>query len=508
MIGPLGDPRSHLYVAPQRNVTMRGGSMRHTTIALIAAVSTLALAACSAGPRKPDLTLPAAFEAPAVGAATGVSLERWWDAFGDAQLSSLIDTALARSPDARTALAQLEQARAVRQGQVFQLYIPGGDITGSASRRNTTILDGTEIDFPGFSNSGSADSKALNFDLSWELDLYGRRRAANRKVNGDFAAARFGYEATRTALAANVAQSYFEARGLAIQLEDARITARLQKQTYDLVDARGRRGLVATSEGDRTAGDLAQAEAQVANLEAQLQAAKRTLLILTGRGVEPTASLTVEPSLGVAPSVPASVPGDILARRPDVRQAQARVDAAAGALRVAELARFPTFTLSPGIGLSQSEQPGFSSTTRIWTLGGSLKVPVLDQFRLRAEVKNYDAQAEQAVIAYEKAVQTAYGEAENALVQLSADQRRVSLLRDGEARARRAYDAGRKGYDIGVTDLTTLISAEQAWRVARSAYTGAQVQALTRAVQAYKALGGGWSPETRSAAASNSSPAS
>ncbi|MBN9319500.1 MAG: transporter [Caulobacterales bacterium 68-7] len=479
----------------QRKVAL-GGTMKRRT-ALLVVASALTLAAC-ASPRKPDLTLPAAFEAPSAAApaaqAAAVNLDRWWEVFGDAQLNSLIDTALTRSPDARTALAQLEQARAVRQGQRAQLYIPSGALAGSASRRNTTILDGAQIDFPGFRNSGNADSQSLNFDVSWELDLYGRRRAANQRVNGDFAAARFSYEAARASLAASVAQSYFEARGLAIQLEDARITAGLQKRTYDLADARGKRGLVATSEGDRVAGDLAQAEAQAAALEAQLQAAKRTLLILTGRGVEPTASLTTEPNVGVAPAVPATVPGDLLERRPDVRQAQARLTAAAGNLRVAELARFPTFTLAPGIGLSRSEQPGFSSTTRIWTLAGSLNVPVFDQVRLAAEVKNYSAQAEQAVIAYEKAVQTAYGEAENSLVQLSADQRRVVLLRDGEARARRAYDAGRKGYDLGLNDLSTLIQSEQGWRAARSAYTGAQVQALTRAVQAYKALGGGWSP--------------
>jgi multidrug efflux system outer membrane protein len=92
-------------------------------------------------------------------------------------------------------------------------------------------------------------------------------------------------------------------------------------------------------------------------------------------------------------------------------------------------------------------------------------------------------------------VQTAYGETENALVQLSADQRRVSLLREGEARARRAYDASRKGYELGLTDLSTTLSAQQAWRTTRLAYTSAQVQSLTRAVQVFKAMGGGWSPE-------------
>jgi multidrug efflux system outer membrane protein len=465
------------------------------TITLLVAGSALALTAC-ADARKPDLTLPTAYEAPAAPApATAVSLDRWWETFGDAELTSLIDTALARSPDARTALAQLEEARAVRRSSRAQLYIPNTPITGSASRRHTEQIDGTEVNIPGFSTSGDSDSYALGFDVSWELDIFGRRRAANRAVAGEFAAARFAFEATRASLAANVAQSYFETRGLAIQLEDARVTAKLQRQLFDLADARGKRGLAATSEGDRLAGDLAQADAQAASLEAQLQAAKRTLLILTGRGVEPTANLAIEANVGIAPAAPASVPGDLLARRPDVRQAQAQLEAAAGQQRVTQLARFPTFTLRPGLGLSKSAQPGFSSTTRFWTLGGGFSVPVLDQAHLAAEVGVYNARAEQAVIGYERAVQTAYGEAENSLVQLSADQRRVVLLRDGEMRARRAYDAGRKGYELGLTDLTTTVSAEQAWRATRQAYTAAQVQSLTRAVQAYKALGGGWSPE-------------
>jgi NodT family efflux transporter outer membrane factor (OMF) lipoprotein len=468
--------------------------MTRKPLAILAAVSTLALAACGTAPRTPDLTLPAAFEAPA-GAAQAVALDRWWEVFGDAQLTGLVDTALARSPDARTALAQLEEARAVRRGQRAQTYIPAGNVAGNAARRHTEQTDGTVINIPGFSNNGEADTYSLSFDLSWELDLWGRRSAANRTTEGDYAAARFAYEGARASLAAAVAQSYFQIRGLAILLDDAQALARLQRQLYGLIDARAQRGLVATSEADRVAGNLARQEAQVANLEAQLQTAKRSLLILTGRGVEPTSSITAEPTVGAVPAVPAAVPGDILARRPDVRQAQARLQSAAGRLRVAELARFPTFTLTPGVGLSSSEQPGYSAKTQYWTIGLGLRIPVLDQFRLAADIGAYDARAEQAVIAYEKVVQTAYGEAENALVSLAADQRRVALLRDGEARSRRAYEAGRKGYDIGVTDLSTVLSQEEEWRAARAAYTTAQVQALNDAVQAYKALGGGWNPE-------------
>jgi outer membrane protein TolC len=117
---------------------------------------------------------------------------------------------------------------------------------------------------------------------------------------------------------------------------------------------------------------------------------------------------------------------------------------------------------------------------------------VLDIPRLLQDMRVQDARTEQAVIAYEKAVQTAYGEAENALVRLSADERRVALLKDGEARAGRAYEAARKRYAMGLDDLQTALSAEQSWRTTRSALTAERVQALRRTVQTYKALGGGW----------------
>ena len=112
MKSPLGDQRSPPYVALQRDVRVLGGAMRRKPLALLAAVSTLALAACGTAPRAPDLTLPVAFEAPA-GSNSTVALDRWWEVFGDAQLTGLVDTALARSPDARTALAQ-KPARAQR----------------------------------------------------------------------------------------------------------------------------------------------------------------------------------------------------------------------------------------------------------------------------------------------------------------------------------------------------------------------------------------------------------
>lgn len=477
----------------------RSFGARAFLLASAAAVSIGGLSACVTPARQVDARLPAAYEAPAGTALPAQALDQWWTAFDDPVLNDLVATALAQAPDARLAAARLEEARAVRRGQIRELYIPQTPLTGSAKRTDTNIID--QSGTGGFTQGGVSKTYSANFDVSWELDLIGRRAAARRVVDNDLAAARFSYEGARAALAANVAQSYFEARGYAVQLEDARQNARIAQALYDVAAEKGRRGLSATSEGERSAADLAQAQAQVAQLEAQLQASRRGLLILVGKGVDPLASLPIAPVLAKAPPVPAAAPGELLARRPDVREAAARLASASGNLNVNELALFPTLTLTPGVGLSKSVSPSFlqqgattSTTSSAWTLGANLSIPVLNIPKLMSDIKAQGARVEQAAVTYEQTVQKAFGEAENALVQLDADERRVALLAAGERRAAVAYEASRKGYAAGLTDLTTALQAEQSWRGARTALTGAQTEALQRAVQTYKALGGGWTP--------------
>lgn len=463
--------------------------------ASVAVLAALSLTACVT-PRPADLALPGAYEASADPApAEAIALDQWWTAFGDVQLTALVEQALARNPDVRTAAARMDEVRAQRASAILQ-YLPTGDARGTASRTRTDQLSGAEINIPGFSTSGTSESYNANFNVSWEIDLFGRSLAATRAANAEVAAARFVFEGVRAAIAAQTADAYFQARGLAIQLADAQETARIQRELYRIASRRGELGLAATAEADRIAGDLSQAEAQVQALEAELQVQKRALLILAGRIVEPTANIDAPPQVGVAPPVPQSLPSELLQRRPDVREAQARLRSAANRQRLAQLAFFPTFTFTPGLGWSKQEQPGFSSESQSWTLGGSVLQPVLSIPQRMADLKAQNARTEQAVTAYEKAVQTAFQEAEGALVRLDADRQRVETLAEGEARARRAFEAARTGYQRGLTDLNTLLSAEASWRLTRAQLTSAQVQALRRSVQAYKAIGGGWPAQT------------
>ncbi len=457
---------------------------------ILAVLPLLAACASTAPVREPQTALPGAFDAQALAGAA--PLDRWWAAYNDPQLSALVEEALASSPDGRIAQARLVEARAQRLANIRSAY-PQGALSANASTRGNSTISGTQSPF---SSSGTAENYSLDFDVSWEVDLWGRTRTARRAVENDFASKVFNIEGSRAALAAGVADSLFAARGLAQQLDDARGAAAISRALLDTAQTRAQRGLGATSDARRVAADVAQSDANVVQLEAELNAARRTLLVLVGRGGASRDTLPVTLALGVPPSPPATVPGELLQRRPDVREAEERLAVAIAQLKVSRLDLFPKFTLMPGVGLMRSDQTfgsqSFSSTLFNWSIGAGVSVPILRRPELIAITNVRAAQAEQAVLAYEKAVQTAYGEADNALLQLTADKNRLTLLEAGERAARESYDANRRLYDAGLTDLTTLLQTEQAWRGARAQATSARTQALRRSVQAFKALGGGW----------------
>jgi multidrug efflux system outer membrane protein len=460
------------------------------------------LASCALGPKiaKPDLTLPTAYESQPTAGPSATPIDRWWALYNDPQLESLVDQALKSAPDARSAFARLKEANAVRSDALSN-YWPQGALKASATKTDTLPI-GTSPTFslgPGsppisLANAGVTDTYGVNFDVTWELDVLGGINVSRKKANADLVTAQFDYVASRTSLAASVADQLFQARGLAIQLEDARQEARIDHDLLDVAQKKASHGLGPQSDADQASSQAAQADAQVADLETQLHAAKRTLLVLVGRGAEPVENLETAANVGTAPLIPASVPGQLLARRPDVREAAAKLISAKGMLKLDELALFPNFTLQPGVGLTSAPILGTTAvTSNIWSLGLNVAQPILDMPRLKAEIRAQGARADQAVIAYEKAVQTAYGESDNALVQLGSDETRVRLLTAGEAQGLSAYQASKTRYGAGIDDLTAVLTAERTWRGARTALTGAQVQAMRRSVQAFKALGGGWS---------------
>jgi len=460
----------------------------------------------------PRIDLPGAYAVPAPDA-TGAqgtlppaALDRWWRLFGDPALDALEDEAFVAGSDALTAAARLGEARATRAAQVAAT-LPSGGVTGNVSRQKAYAIGAPSDDLN--PTSGITDTAQANFNVSWELDLFGRLKLQRRIANADAAEARFNVEGLRAALAADVADDYFQAEGLAIQLDDARQTARIQGDLLSVARRKADAGAGPPDDVDRVAGQLAQANAQAADLAAQLDAARRRLLILVGRPLTGLDAPVATGALPPPPPPPAALPAELLTRRPDVREAEFRLRAELGSASLARRAIFPTITLLPGLGGSSIAEPGVSyippstlvtsqqtTTLGFWTLGAGITAPTLDIPRLLDQAKAQDARAREAAIAYQKTVRVAFGEARDGLAGLAAGETASALLAEGEARARRAYDGARRRYAGGLGDLTASLTAEQDWRAIRSALTDERIDTLHRAVRACKALGGGWAFST------------
>lgn len=479
------------------------GSMRrivHPILAVLAPAA-LVLGGCAALDTrmpKPDVSLPAAYEAPA-GAPAGAgpeALDRWWLLFDDPQLTGLIEEALKASPDAKSAFGRLREANATMRETIAGLF-PQGDVKGSVTAEHVgsqySNLSSQFSQFLGaFSGAGDDRIYSGGLNVSWELDLFGRDFTAVRGARATAAAQRFDYEATRMSLAASVATGLFQARGLAIELADARENARLAHDLARVGRRKAEAGLGSEADAARLEADALALDAQISQTDALLKGAIRSLLALVGRGAAPSSSLVIGPVASPPPAVPATTPGALLARRPDVREAEMNVRVAAARLKFDKLALLPTFTLEPSYQYSKQVQPSLTEITSTTAGAIGVTVPLLSLPKLLEEIKAQGARGEQAVAAYEKAVQSAYGDAERGLTTLQSDNERVALLRTATDKSRYAYDAARKGYDLGLTDLTTLVQAEQAWRQTRSTYTSATTSALVDAVSTFKALGGGW----------------
>jgi NodT family efflux transporter outer membrane factor (OMF) lipoprotein len=490
----------------QKSPSSPFGVFRLTVLGAVIAPAVVAGGCSTARLSTPNLSLPAAYEsgAAATTAQTPQALDQWWRLFDDPQLTHLIEQALVASPDARSALQRISEARAVR-AQTLSAYYPQGALQGSAQTQNTTesiaglggaAAGGVSSAF--ITPAGDLQTYAAQFNVSYVVDPFGLQRTARRAADQDVAAARFNYEATRATLATDVATALFQTRGYAIQLADARETLRIATDLAKSGALSASHGLTSTSDAARLETDVATAQAEVDRLTAVELAARRSLLALIGHGFDAIDQLQVEAVAPPPPAAPSVAPGDLLRRRPDVRQAEAQLRSASDNLALDRLALFPSFSLTPGIQLAKTGGIYALSST-IWSVGLGASEPVLDRARLLAVIRGQKARGEEAVAAYEKAVQNAYRDAENGLATFAADTKRSSDLQIAEGRARFAFEAKRRGYDLGLTDLTTLLEAERTWRQTLSAYNGARTIALVDAATLFQALGGGWSPDQTSA---------
>lgn len=459
------------------------------------------LAACAVGPDhvRPTVAVPATFtdvappDATAASSAPAAADGAFWQAFGDPQLSALVDDTLAANHDLRIALARYDRANALLRGARFdQLPTIDASARGASNRASADQAPGVPRD------ARDTDSFEAGIGASWELDLFGRVRRGVEAGRADVAASADDLRALQVAIVGEVATAYLDLRGLQERLRVATENAGNQQHTLALVDARREAGQDSDFDGARASAQAASTSARIPMLEAEIAVATHRIAVLTGR--TPDALRQQLSAARALPDVPRTIdpgtPADILRVRPDVSAAEHRLHSATARVGVATADLFPRLTLGGLIG-SQAGNVGAlferDSETRLVALG--IDWSFLDIGRVRARIAAADADASAELARYQQTVLRALEDTGNALVRFDrAHDADVELERAALDSARAARLA-RMRFEAGETGLLDVLDAERTQLDAEDAFASGRTRTATGAVAVYRAMAGGW-PQT------------
>jgi len=452
--------------------------VKHALIISYACRAALAasLAACATGPRyagpPPQPILDKGFaNAPFTAAVESARLETWWTQLGDPTLDALIKDTLAHNPDLDIAAARLRQARAQRR-IVRADGLPTVSAAGLAQRQ--TFSENVDLGFGGgggeqgqgqgqgqagggqgggAQEGGGFDASQMgaggaainffqaNFDVAWEVDLFGATRARVRASDAEVESAAFGVEDVRTSIAAEVARDYLVVREVQARLDLTRSTLAIARRTQALAREQQRAGLVTEADTARTDAQVLAVETAVPQLELLELQARQRLAVLGGR--EPSAlAATLAPARPIPlanAQVAAGVPAELLLRRPDLRMAERQIAAATHAEAGAVRDLYPKLSLSGAAGV-QADTVGslFEWSSRFYRLTANLTAPIVDGGRRRGEIELQRGRVDEAAARYRRTVLTAFREVEEGLAALERNTRRRDLAERTVERRRKA----------------------------------------------------------------------
>ncbi|MEZ2418270.1 efflux transporter outer membrane subunit [Luteibacter sp. RCC_6_2] len=411
---------------------------------------------------------------------------RWWKQFGDPTLDALIVRAAQGSPDLKIAVARLNQARAAL-GTAKSQQIP--DIETGVSYQRSRQQQ------PGFSDQRqTVTAYQAGFDASWELDLFGGIRRSVEAARADAAAGEASLQDAQVTLFAEVARNYFDLRGTQLRIDVARRDIANQQDSLKVIAARVEVGTGAEQDLASAKARLASVEAQLPVLETQASADQFRIAVLLGArpgeldiDLSPATFKPIDVSLAIGGA------DEVLQRRPDIRIAERELAAANARIGVAKADYFPHITLGGFIGFLAGRSNDFGGAdSRAWSLAPSISWSGLNVQRVRSGVKGAEARADEARANYERTVLAALEDVDNSLVGFNQQRERVEKLVVQATESRRAADLAKIRYDAGRTDYLELLDAERTQLSAEDQLAEAEAAINTRAVQLYKALGGGW----------------
>jgi NodT family efflux transporter outer membrane factor (OMF) lipoprotein len=469
--------------------------------------SALALSACVVGPNYVKPTTPvstpdtAAFaEAARTSAVSAAALPAdWWRLYQDPVLDRLVTEALAHNTDIRVAAANLARARAVLSEQ-RGARLPTTDLSAQTTYSRTGLgslgAQGAGIGAgAGGANAFETDFYSLGFDAGYEIDLFGGITRAIQAARGDTAAAAAQLDAARVSVAAETARAYATACSNAAQRAVAAETVGLQQRTLALTRTLFDAGRGTRRDVERADVLLAQTQATIPGFEAERRASLYALATMTGRApaeIDAQADLCKTPPR-VRTIIPTGDGAALLARRPDVRQAERTLAADTARVGVATADLYPSIRLLGSLSFGGTS-PGdaFKSKGFSYSVGPLISWNFPNMTIARARVRQAEAGADESLARFDGVVLTALREVEQALARYAGALDRNAALVRAERSSSAAADLSRLRFDYGADSFLLLIDAERDRANARAALAQSDAAVADAQVSLFKALGGGW----------------
>jgi outer membrane protein, multidrug efflux system len=456
---------------------------------IIIVMTLLLLGGCAIGPdyKRPEITAPPAWVVDTQ-TAKDTANTLWWEQFNDPVLNDLIATALKENYDLRIATARVEEYYG-RYGATRADLFPQVGYGASAGRTQLSEKGA----FAGTPGAGSPQTNLqAQFSASWEIDLWGKIRRATEAARADLMAVEDFRSGVILSLVSSIATAYVDLRSLDRQLEIARQTAKSREESVKLFELRFKGGNISEMELSQVKSEYYVALAAIPDLEKRIRQQENLISILLGRNPGPIARGKVLEDI-VLPAVPAGLPSDLLARRPDIRQAEQALIAANARIGVAKAQYFPSISLTGLFGSASTDLGDlFTGPAGQWNFAGALAGPIFTAGKIKGSVKAAQAVQQEALFGYEQAIRNSFREFEDALI----DQDRTRVQLDAQAKQVEVLTTyarlARLRYENGYTSYIEVLDAERSLFNSQLSYAQTQDTLLRALVNLYKASGGGW----------------
>ena len=459
--------------------------MRTSALSLVAL---LALSGCLLGPdyKRPSIDTPPTFRF-AESDAKDLVNTAWWEQFQDPALNELIATALADNKDVKIAAARVEQFLGQFVTTRSQLFPQVG--AGINAQRERVPLGTTELP-PGVGPVLNQYQGTLS--ASWEIDFFGKLRRQTEAARANLLASEEGRRATILTLVASVASTYVNLLSLDRQLDIAKSTAASRAASVNVFQLRYSGGEVSQMELAQSQSEYEASLAAIPQIELQIAQQEDALSILLGHNPQVIVRDRELDDLAL-PAVPAGLPSELLERRPDLRQAEQDLVAANALIGAARALYFPSISLTGLFGTASGQFSSlFTGPARVWSYAGAVTLPIFTAGSIGGQVKQAEAQQQQALFQYQKAIQVAFQEVADALVSLQKTREQL-VVQGKQVDALRTYARlARLRFEGGYTSYIEVLDAERSLFNAQLSYAQTQGVVFTSTVSLYQAMGGGW----------------